>query len=135
MAKVREAYPGIDPLAVSPVPLWSSAGSLSPNRFMGFGRVEPVQLPGVRFPAEDFHTSLFKSKEGDVVVLANQPQDTYYVVRVAKREPTTYDAFAKSRTLIEEQLQSIRSSENAAQWLTHLRRESSPKKSTAPAGN
>jgi hypothetical protein len=135
MAKVREAYPGIDPLAVSPVPLWSSAGPLSPNRFMGFGRVEPVQLPGVRFPAEDFHTSLFKSKEGDVVVLANQPRDTYYVVRVAKREPTTYDAFAKSRTLIEEQLQSIRSSENAAQWLTHLRRESSPKKSTAPAGN
>ncbi|GEM_PF-6766403 len=135
MAKVREAYPGIDPIAVSPVPLWSSAGSLSPNRFMGFGRVEPVQLPGVRFPAEDFHTSLFKSKEGDVVVLANQPQDTYYVVRVAKREPTTYDAFAKSRTLIEEQLQSIRSSENAAQWLTHLRRESSPKKPTAPAGN
>jgi hypothetical protein len=135
MAKVREAFPGIDPLTISPVPLWSSAGSLSPNRFMGFGRVEPVQLPGIRFPSEDFHTSLFKTKEGDVAVLSNQPEDAYYVVRVAKREPTTYEAFANSRRLVEDQLQSIRNSENAAQWLTDLRRESSPKKSTAPAGN
>ena len=99
------------------------------------GKIEPTVLPGMNFPSDEMRSRIFKLKEGETSVAANQPEDTYYVILVTKREPATYEGFARARFMIENQVQEMQRQAELGQWLSDLRKESSAGKIKAPAGS
>ncbi len=132
MAKLREAKPEIESISVPAVPMWTEFGG---HALFGPGRIEPTTLPGVDQPGDAFRDAVFKLNEGDAGVALNHPEDTYYVLLVTTREPASRESFGRSRTTVESRLREQQSREQAMQWLTELRQESSPTKPKAPAGN
>jgi hypothetical protein len=132
---LREHQAEVEPVSIPELPLWSIPLQLSPNSLGAPTRVEPTELPNLRLPGEAFRQLLFSMKEGEVQVAANQPQDTYYVIRVQKRVPADLEEFARSRTLIEQQLQTIRMREVYSRWLDELRGHQASAPVKAPAAN
>ncbi len=135
LTKFREQQSEIKTITIPPLSLWSSAPLYSMNMMGRQGRVQPTELPGLQFPSDEFRTNTFRLKEGEVTVAPNQPEDTYYVVVLTKREPAVLESFARSRSLIEDQVAAEQTQKAAAQWLTELRRESASRKAKTPAGN
>ena len=124
----REEDSELESITVPSVPLWSDSA------MFGRGRVEPTVLPGVEWPGDDLRSAVFQMKEGDVQVAPNQPQDTYYVMVMTKREPAVLESFARSRMLMEMQVREQLNQEQRARWISDLR-EQSRGKVKAPAGN
>jgi hypothetical protein len=83
-----------------------------------------TELPGLRFPSDEFRTKLFELNEGDVTVAPNQPQDLYYVVAVSKRQVASREDFVRSKQMIEMQVESEQATKMVTDWLVNLRRES-----------
>ena len=133
--KFREQNPAVSSLTISPVSLWSNAPTFSMNMMGRTGRVHPTDLPGMQYPTDELRTNTFKLNEGEVTVAPNQPQDTYYVVLVTKREPASRESFVRSRPLVEDQVLQEQLEKVTKNWLQALRDESKGRKGRAPAGN
>jgi hypothetical protein len=135
LAKVREQRPDLELINIPAVPLWTTQAQFSPSLMSPPSTVQPTELVGVRSPGEDFRELIFALKEGEVAVSPNQPQDTYYVVRVAKREPALLEEFARSRPIVEKQLQQRRLQQALIQWEADLRREAGGQTASVPRAN
>lgn len=135
LEKFRERNPGIETLAIGPIALWSNAPMFSMNMMGRQGRVHPTDLPGLQFPTDELRTNAFKLKEDEVTVASNQPEDTFYVVLLTKREPASREDFARSKALVEDQVLQEQLEKATKNWLQALRDESKRRKGKAPAGN
>ncbi|MFQ5927101.1 MAG: hypothetical protein ACE5MH_06675 [Terriglobia bacterium] len=124
IGKFRQAHPDVTPVSIaSTISLWSMPLQLSTSRLFAPAGVQPVEIPGVRFPDHSFREQVFELAEGEVAVLTSLPQDTYYVILVTKREPAKLEDFASSRFLVGNQLQRLRLQEATWRWLAELRTE------------
>jgi peptidyl-prolyl cis-trans isomerase D len=125
--KLRETDTGIETITIPPMALWSNAPVFS-IQMMSRPRRVPTELPGLRFPSDELRSELFDRKEGDVAVAPNQPQDIYYVALVSKHQPASREDFARSRQLIEAQIQEEQAEKMALDWLLSLRKQASGEK-------
>jgi len=132
IAAVREKFPEMESISVPSVPLWSDS---APNSLFGPSRVQPSTLPGMEVPGAELRESVFQMKEGEIIVAANQPQNTYYVILLANREAASLESFARSRTLVEMQVRQELTEQQRMQWLSDLRAETSRGKRRPPSGN
>jgi parvulin-like peptidyl-prolyl isomerase len=135
MKKFHEQNPDVKTHEFGPVSLWSNAPTFSMSTMGRPGRVHPTDLPGLEYPTDELRTSTFKLKEGEVTVAANQPENTYYVVLVTKREPALREDFARSKALMEDQVLLEQLEKATRSWLQALRDESKGRKVKAPTGN
>ena len=137
LAKLREKEAIADPTSIPPLPLWSNSPMFSLPMMSRQPGIQPTELPGVRLPGSDLRNALFQLREGEVTAMPNQPQDIYYVVKLAKREPASMNDFARSRQFLEGQIESEQARRMVMDWLVNLRNESAgeSKKTKAPTGN
>jgi hypothetical protein len=135
VAKLRETEAGFETITIPPLPLWSNAPVYTMSMMPRPNRIA-TELPGLRFPSDEFRTKLFELNEGDVTVAPNQPQDLYYVVAVSKRQVASREDFVRSKQMIEMQVESEQATKMVTDWLVNLRRESAGAVKRQPiAGN
>ena len=61
-----------------------------PGGFMQIGDSTPAELSQIPYAGEKLRATLFGLNPGEVAVEANAPNDTYYVLTLAKRDPATF---------------------------------------------